>query len=169
MNMQGIVFAQAEGEIFGWGGLGNPFILTQFLGFLIFMVAVQAELTQPPFDMPIAESELISGYLTEYSGIRFLLFFIGEFATAGVFSAVAATLFLGGWYIPGIDPTNDVFNVIGPFILFGKMMLVAFFIYWARFTYPRFREDQLQRLAWKFLIPLSLANIVATGVLKVVF
>jgi len=169
MNMQGIVLAQADGEIFGWGGLGNPYIFTQFVGFIIFMIAVQAELTQPPFDMPIAESELISGYLTEYSGIRFLLFFIGEFATSGVFSAVAATLFLGGWYVPGIDSSSDIFNVIGPLILFGKMMLVAFFIYWFRFTYPRFREDQLQRLALKFLIPLSLANIVSTGVLKVVF
>jgi NADH-quinone oxidoreductase subunit H len=168
MNMQGIVFAQAEGEIFGWGGMGNPYILTQFLGFFIFMVAVQAELTQAPFDMPIAESELISGYLTEYSGIRFLLFFIGEFATSGVFSAVAAVLFLGGWYVPGIDPNNDIFNVIGPLILFGKMMGVAFLIYWFRFTFPRFREDQLQKLAWKVLIPLSLVNIVATGVLKVV-
>ena len=168
MNMQGIVLAQAEGEIFGWGAIGNPFILTQFVGFFIFMVAVQAELTQPPFDMPIAESELISGYLTEYSGIRFLLFFIGEFATSGVFAAVAATMFLGGWYVPGIDPTNDIFNVIGPLILFGKMMLVAFLIYWFRFTYPRFREDQLQRLAWKFLIPLSLLNITVTGLLKVV-
>ncbi len=169
MNMQKIVFAQAQGEIFGWGGIGNPFILTQFVGFFIFMVAVQAELTQPPFDMPIAESELISGYLTEYSGSRFLLFFIGEFATSGVFSAIAAVLFLGGWYVPGIDPNNDIFNVIGPLILFGKMMAVAFLIYWFRFTFPRFREDQLQRLAWKFLIPLSLVNIVATGVLKVVF
>ncbi len=168
MNMQKIVLAQAEGEIFGWGAIGNPFILTQFVGFFIFMVAVQAELTQPPFDMPIAESELISGYLTEYSGIRFLLFFIGEFATSGVFAAVGATLFLGGWYVPGIDPTNDIFNVIGPLILFGKMMLIAFFIYWFRFTYPRFREDQLQRLAWKFLIPLALLNISVTGLLKVV-
>src|SRR5690606_12804152 len=67
LNMNGIVLAQADGEIFGWGGLGNPFIITQFLGFLIFLVAVQAELTQTPFDMPIAESELVSGYLTEYS------------------------------------------------------------------------------------------------------
>ena len=168
MNMQGIVLAQAEGEILGWGGIGNPFILTQFIGFFIFMVAVQAELTQAPFDMPVAESELVTGYLTEYSGIRFLLFFIGEFASAGVFSAIAAVLFFGGWYIPGIDPANDIFNVIGPLILAGKMMVIAFLIFWFRFTFPRFREDQLQRLAWKFLIPLSLANIALTGVLKVV-
>ena len=168
LNMQGIVYAQAEGEIFGWGGIGNPFILTQLLGFAIFLIAVQAELTQPPFDMPIAESELVSGYMTEYSGLRFLLFFIGEFATAGVFGAIIAVLFLGGWYVPGLDPDDNLFNVIGPLVLFAKMMLVTFLIFWFRFTFPRFREDQLQRLAWKFLIPLALLNIVATGVLKVV-
>jgi NADH-quinone oxidoreductase subunit H len=132
-------------------------------------VAVQAELTQPPFDMPVAESELVTGYLTEYSGLRFLLFFIGEFATAGIFAALASTLFLGGWYVPGIDPTSNLFNVIGPAVLLGKVILVSFLIFWFRFTYPRFREDQLQQLAWKVLIPLSLANIVVTGVLKVVF
>ena len=82
MNLQGIVYAQAEGEMFGWGGLGNPFILTQFVGFAVFLIAMQAELTQTPFDMPVAESELVTGYMTEYSGLRFLLFFIGEFATA---------------------------------------------------------------------------------------
>ena len=169
LNMQGIVMAQAEGEIFGFGGIGSPFIITQFLGFAIFLIAVQAELTQPPFDMPVAESELVTGYLTEYSGMRFLMFFIGEFATAGIFSALAATLFLGGWYVPGLDPTDNLFNVIGPMVLLGKIILVAFLIFWFRFTYPRFREDQLQTLAWKVLIPLSLANIVATGVLKVVF
>ena len=169
MNMQGIVLAQAEGEILGWGGIGNPFILTQFIGFFIFMVAVQAELTQPPFDMPVAESEIVTGYLTEYTGMRFLLFFIGEFATAGIFSALAATFFLGGWYVPGLDPTSNLFNLIGPFVLLTKMLLVSFLIFWFRFTYPRFREDQLQQLAWKVLIPLSLANIVVTGILKVAF
>ena len=169
LNVQEIVMAQATGEIFGWGAIGNPFIITQFVGFAIFLVAVQAELTQPPFDMPVAESELVTGYLTEYSGLRFLMFFIGEFATAGIFSALAATMFLGGWYVPGLDPTDNLFNVIGPLVLIGKMVLVAFLIFWFRFTYPRFREDQLQQLAWKFLIPLSLVNIVVTGVLKEVF
>ena len=169
LNMQQIVFAQADGEILGWGGIGNPYFITQFVGFAIFLVAVQAELTQPPFDMPVAESELVAGYMTEYSGIRFLLFFIGEFATAGVFSLIAATLFLGGWWVPGIDSTSNVFNIVGPLALFAKMMFVSFLIFWFRFTYPRFREDQLQQLAWKFLIPIALLNIVATGVLKVVF
>ncbi|HJM34953.1 MAG TPA: NADH-quinone oxidoreductase subunit NuoH [Acidimicrobiales bacterium] len=169
LNVQEIVMAQATGEIFGFGGIGNPYVITQFVGFLIFLIAVQAELTQPPFDMPVAESELVTGYLTEYSGLRFLMFFIGEFATAAIFSALAATLFLGGWYVPGLEPTDNLFNVIGPIVLLGKMLLVAFFIFWFRFTYPRFREDQLQQLAWKVLIPLSLVNIVITGVLKVVF
>jgi NADH-quinone oxidoreductase subunit H len=170
LNMNGIVAAQWHGEIFGWGGVGNPYILTQFLGFVIFLIAVQAELTQTPFDMPIAESELVAGYLTEYSGLRFLLFFIGEFATMGVFSAIAAVLFLGGWTIPWfLDFDSNAYNVIGPLVLLGKMMLVAFLVVWARFSFPRFREDQLQRLAWKFLIPLALFNIAATAVLKVVF
>ena len=169
LNMQDIVHAQANGEIFGFGGLGNPFILTQIIGFGIFLMAAQAELTQTPFDMPIAESELVAGYMTEYSGMRFLLFFIGEFAATGVFAAIAATLFLGGWWVPGFGIDDNIMNVIGPAVLFGKMMLVAFFIFWFRFTYPRFREDQLQTLAWKYLIPLSLVNIMATAVLKVVF
>ena len=94
------MLAQDRGEIFGWDGIGNPFILTQVVAFLIFMIAMQAELTQAPFDMPIAESELVSGYMTEYSGIRFLIFFIGEFATAGVFAFIASVLFLGGWGVP---------------------------------------------------------------------
>ncbi len=169
LNVQEIVLAQANGEIFGWGAIGNPFVITQFLGFAIFLVAVQAELTQPPFDMPVAESEIVTGYLTEYSGMRFLLFFIAEFATAGIFAALAATLFLGGWYVPGLDPASDLFNLIGPLVLLTKIILVSFLIFWFRFTYPRFREDQLQQLAWKVLIPLALANIVVTGVLKVVF
>jgi NADH-quinone oxidoreductase subunit H len=167
LNMQGIVAAQHDGEIFGWGGIGNPFILTQIIGFFIFLVAVQAELTQTPFDMPVAESELVSGYMTEYSGMRFLLFFIAEFASAGAFAAVAATLFLGGWALPGVDLDADVMNVLGPVVLLVKIMIVSFLVFWVRFTYPRFREDQLQQLAWKFLIPLSLVNILATMALKV--
>ena len=123
LNVQEIVMAQATGEIFGFGGIGNPYVITQFVGFLIFLIAVQAELTQPPFDMPVAESELVTGYLTEYSGLRFLMFFIGEFATAAIFSALAATLFLGGWYVPGLEATDNLFNVIGPIILLGKMLL----------------------------------------------
>jgi NADH-quinone oxidoreductase subunit H len=169
LNLQGIVAAQHEGSMFGWSGLGNPFIITQAVGFLVFLIATQAELTQPPFDMPVAESEIVTGYITEYSGLRFLLFFIGEFATAAVFSVLAATLFLGGWSLPGVDLDSNVMNVVGPLVLFAKMMLVGFLIFWVRFTFPRFREDQLQAFAWKYLIPISLVNIFATMVLKVAF
>ena len=174
MNMQQIVVAQNTGEIFGWGGIGNPYVLTQFIGFLIFMIAVQAELTQAPFDMPIAESELVSGYMTEYSGFRFLIFFIAEFATVGVFALIASALFLGGWGVPfswfgwdSIDSIDNWMNVAGPLIMFSKMLVLAFLIMWVRFSYPRFREDQLQRFAWKVLIPLALINIMFTAVLKV--
>ena len=138
------------------------------------MIAVQAELTQPPFDMPIAESELVSGYMTEYSGFRFLMFFIGEFATAGVFAFIASILFLGGWGVPfiwfgwdSVDGVANWMNIVGPLIMMSKMMALVGIIMWVRFTYPRFREDQLQRFAWKVLIPLSLANIAVTSILKV--
>ena len=167
MNLQGIVGAQLNGEIFGWGGLGQPFILTQFVAFALFMIATQAELTQPPFDMPVAESELVAGYMVEYTGFRFLFFFIGEFGTAFAFSALAATMFLGGWSVPWVH--GSAADVLGPLVLFAKVMLVAFLMFWARFTYPRFREDQLQALAWKWLIPIALINILVTGVLKVGF
>lgn len=176
LNLQDIIYAQTTGEIFGFGALGNPFFISQFLGFIIFLIAVQAELTQVPFDMPVAESELVSGYMTEYSGLRFLMFFIGEFATAAIFAFLASVLFLGGWQIPpfvsdllGLEYDSAWFNVIGPIVMIVKMLVLTFVIYWVRFTYPRFREDQLQTFAWKFLIPLSLVNITITGVLKVVF
>jgi len=168
MSLNGIVFAQNTGSIFGWGGIGFPYILTQFVGFFIFIAAVQAELTQPPFDMPVAESEIVSGYQVEYTGFRFLIFFLAEFATAFAFAAIAAVLFLGGWAVPWLSTSSDLYYVLGPIVLFAKVMIVAFIIFWVRFTYPRFREDQLQSLAWKVLIPLALVNIVVTAVLKVV-
>jgi NADH-quinone oxidoreductase subunit H len=174
MNLQQIVVAQNSYEIFGLDWIGMPFVLTQCVGFVIFMIAVQAELTQPPFDMPIAESELVSGYMTEYSGFRFLTFFIAEFATAGVFAFIAAVLFLGGWGVPfswfgweTLDDVDNWMNVVGPIIMLTKMMLLVGIIMWVRFTYPRFREDQLQQFAWKILIPVSILNIGVTALLKV--
>ncbi len=169
MSMQGIITAQHEGEIFGVGLIGNPYALTQFVGLAIFLVAVQAELTQTPFDMPVAESELVAGYQVEYSGLQFLFFYIGEFGTAFAFSAIAATMFLGGWTLPFVELDSGWMHLLGPVVLFAKTMFIAFLIFWFRFTYPRFREDQLQTFAWKYLIPISLVNILATAVLKVVF
>ncbi len=169
MDLQGIIAAQHDGKIFGWHGIGNPYFLTQFVGFIIFLISMQAELTQTPFDMPVAESELVAGYMTEYSGFRFLTFFIAEFATAGAFSAIAATLFLGGWAVPWIGLGNGAMNILGPLVMLLKILLIGFVVFWVRFTYPRFREDQLQQFAWKVLIPLSLANIMVTAILKVAF
>jgi NADH-quinone oxidoreductase subunit H len=168
MSLQGIVAFQSTGSIFGFDGIGFPLVLTQFIGFGLFLVASQAELTQTPFDMPVAESELVAGYMVEYTGFRFLFFFIGEFGTAFAFSAIAATIYLGGWALPaswGIP--LGVMRFLGPFVLFAKVMGVAFLMFWVRFTYPRLREDQLQALAWKFLIPIGLLNILLTGVFKV--
>jgi NADH-quinone oxidoreductase subunit H len=167
MSLQGIVLAQRDGAIFGWDFFGNPFILTQFIGFALFLVAAQAELTQTPFDMPVAESELVAGYMVEYTGFRFLFFFIGEFGTAFAFAALAATMFLGGWSLPWVE--GDAANWLGPFVLFAKLMAVAFIMFWARFTYPRLREDQLQAFAWKFLIPIGLLNLLVTASFKVAF
>ncbi|MET0921175.1 MAG: NADH-quinone oxidoreductase subunit NuoH [Acidimicrobiia bacterium] len=169
MNLQQIVLAQNEGSIFGLDIIGNPFILTQFIGFGLFLVAAQAELTQTPFDMPVAESEIVGGYMVEYTGFRFLFFFIGEFGTAFAFAALSATLFLGGWALPWIDPANGIMRFLGPGVLIAKVMAVAFLMFWVRFTYPRLREDQLQALAWKYLIPIGLFNILLTGIFKVAF
>jgi NADH-quinone oxidoreductase subunit H len=157
MSMSGIVEAQITA--------GYPFIVVQFLGFAVFMIAALAELTRTPFDMPIAESELVMGYLTEYSGFRFLFFFLAEFANMFTMSAIAVTLFLGGYWLPGIP--EDTLAIVGPIILIAKVFILVFAIIWFRWTFPRFREDQLQSLAWKWLIPISLANILITGVLKV--
>lgn len=165
MSLNGIVEAQASWfSERGWG-LGLPFVVIQFVGFAVFMVAALAELTRIPFDMPIAESELVMGYLTEYSGFRFLFFFLAEFANMFSLSAIAATLFLGGYWVPGL--TESQLNFAGPLVLFAKVGVLVFLMIWWRWTFPRLREDQLQSLAWKWLVPISLANILATGVLKV--
>ena len=156
MSMQGIVSSQVAQ---GW-----PFMLTQFVGFAIFMIAALAELTRLPFDMPIAESELVMGYVTEYSGFRFLFFFLAEFANMFSMSVIAATLFLGGYGLWGINPDT----LLSPLILFAKVGVLIFLMIWLRWTLPRLREDQLQTLAWKWLIPISILNIIVTAVLKVV-
>lgn len=158
MSMAGIVEAQITA--------GYPFVIFQFVGFAIFLIASLAELSRIPFDLPIAESELVMGYLTEYSGFRFLFFFLAEFANMFTLSAIAVTLFLGGYWLPGI-PTG-ILEFAGPVILMGKVFLLVFLMIWFRWTFPRFRQDQLQSLAWKWLIPISLANLTLTGIFKVV-
>ncbi|RPI25813.1 MAG: NADH-quinone oxidoreductase subunit NuoH [Actinobacteria bacterium] len=168
MSLPGIVDAQAE-TVFTVGGfdVALPFILKgQIIGFTIFLIAAVAELSRIPFDMPIAESELTMGYLTEYSGLRFTMFFLGEYASMISLAAVAATFYLGGYWLPGVS--DSVLNVLGPGVLLAKVGLLCFVFIWIRWTWPRLREDQLQNLAWRWLIPLALVNIVIAGILKVV-
>ena len=133
-----------------------PFIIFQPLAFLIFLISAMAESKRTPFDLPEAESELIAGYHTEYSGMRFGLFFLGEYVHMMVFGGLLAVLFLGGWHGPFLPP----------FVwLLIKMILAALFMIWVRGTLPRLRYDQLMVLGWKVLIPLSLVNILVTGAL----
>ena len=167
MSLEGIVEAQSNFHLFG-SSLVVPFVVPQAIGFVLFLVAAQAELIQTPFDMPIAESELVAGYQTEYSGLPFLFFFLGELATAFALAAIASTIFLGGWWVPLYHPTGAWADIFGFGVLFVKTMIVSFLIFWIRFTYPRFREDQLQAFAWKLLIPIALVNVLATAVFKVV-
>jgi NADH-quinone oxidoreductase subunit H len=165
MSMVGIVEAQAQ-PVFHLGtvGVSLPYALQgQIVGLVIFLIATLAELVRIPFDMPIAESELVMGYLTEYSGIRFTMFFLAEYAGMFAMSAIAATLFLGGYRFWGLNPTWW-----GPVILLAKVFALSFLMIWFRWTWPRLREDQLQSLAWRWLVPIALANIGVTALLKVV-
>jgi NADH-quinone oxidoreductase subunit H len=138
------------------------FVLTQPLMFLVFMVATLAELTRTPFDMPIAESEIIFGAYTEYTGMKFGLLMLAEYAGILAFSGIATVLFLGGY-----QPFPGLGFIPGPFWMIGKLGLLAFLIIWLRVTYPRLREDQLQRFSWVVLIPIALVDILVTGAVKV--
>jgi NADH-quinone oxidoreductase subunit H len=133
----------------------------QAIGAGVFFVAGLAELRRPPFDMPVADSEIIFGPYTEYTGLRFAFFLLAEYAGIVVLSALTTVLFLGGWKGPGFDPQ------LGWLWTLIKVMLLAFVVIWLRVSYPRMREDQLQKLAWAGLVPLALAQLVLTGVIKV--
>jgi len=131
-----------------------PFIILQPIGFVVYLVAAVAELNRSPFDTMEAESELIAGYHTEYSGMKFALFYVAEYINLLVVSSIVVTLFLGGWRGP----------LLPPYIWFVIKMFLLFFLFvWLRGTLPRFRIDQLMVLAWKFLLPLALLNIFLTG------
>lgn len=134
----------------------------QIVGAIVFFVAGLAELQRPPFDMPVADSEIIFGAYTEYTGLRFALFLLAEYAGIVVLCGLTTVLFLGGWHGPwGADGLGWVWTLL-------KASVLAFVVIWLRVTYPRLREDQLQKLSWTLLVPLSLAQIALTGVVKVV-
>lgn len=152
LSMVGIVEAQDR----YW------FVLTQPVGFAIFIVAALAELTRPPFDMPVADSEIIYGALTEYTGLKFAFFLLAEYGGIVALSAVASVLYLGGYQAP---PLLEF--VPDPLWMAAKVGALSFFVIWLRATYPRLREDQLQRGSWLALIPLGLAQIMVVGFVKV--
>jgi NADH-quinone oxidoreductase subunit H len=159
LSLSGIVGAQAADSI--W------FFLYQPLAFGIFFVSGIAENNRAPFDLPEAESELVAGFHTEYSGMRWSLFFMAEYAAMVVVAAVATTVFLGGWYFPGVARLaggyDNLYVFLSLFVFVVKCAVLLYLYFWFRWTFPRYRYDQLMDLGWKWLIPASLLNIVWTG------
>lgn len=148
------------------------YAIPQVLGFFIFFVAMFAETNRLPFDLPEAESELVAGYFTEYSGFRFAMFFLGEYTGMLIMSAMGTLCFLGGWtlpkYIMDLLPFLSLLPPIVWVVVFlGKVYFFMFMYYWVRATLPRYRYDQLMNIGWKVLIPLALVNILFTGTLKI--
>ncbi len=138
------------------------YVVPLFPLFIVFMISAVAELTRPPFDMPVADSEIIFGAYTEYTGLKFAFFLLSEYGGIVVMSAVASVLFLGGYLpLPGLSA------IPGPLWMFGKIFALSFVIVWLRATFPRLREDQLQRFAWIKLVPVTLVWILGVGFVKV--
>jgi NADH-quinone oxidoreductase subunit H len=162
LNLSGVIEHQT-GYLFGIPGVPNWLLFKLPLSFLIFMVAAFAETNRLPFDLPEAETELVAGYHTEYSSMKFALFFLGEYANMIASSAMMVTLFLGGWTLPwfGLDqPAHSIgmgLAHIGIFI--AKICVLMLIFIWVRWMLPRFRYDQLMDLGWRRFIPLALANI----------
>ena len=162
MSLQGIIHAQAGGfGLLGWNVFHNPFALAAFF---VGCTAMVAEINRTPFDLPEAESELVAGYNTEYSGMRFAFFFLAEYANIFVVSMIAAAIFLGGWQIP--SPFKDAlpFGLAGSFVLLAKAAVLVFIVLWVRWTLPRVRVDQLMGVCWKYLTPMALVCLMGTAV-----
>src|SRR5215217_565360 len=162
LSLSGIVAAQASDSI--W------FLVYQPAGFLLFLISGIAENNRAPFDLPEAESELVAGFHTEYSGMRWSLFFMAEYAAMVVVAAVATTLFLGGWYFPYVRyvavelaGSQNLYVFLSLVVFLLKMAVLLYLYFWLRWTFPRYRYDQLMDLGWKWMIPASLLNIVWTG------
>lgn len=157
LNLREIVDMQ---QGFHWNVLYQP------LGFLIFLICAFAECNRAPFDLPESESELVGGYHTEYSSMKLGFFLFAEYINMFISSTIIACLFFGGYHFPGIDSLGLSPNwaaIVSICVLFAKIFFFIFFFMWVRWTLPRFRYDQLMRLGWKVLIPLSIFNVLATG------
>src|SRR5213594_4118059 len=161
LSLSGIVGAQASNSI--W------FVLYQPIGFVIFVISGIAENNRAPFDLPEAESELVAGFHTEYSGFRWSLFFMAEYAAMVVVTAVATTLYLGGWYLPFVYRLeaagyHNLYVVVSLIVFLAKAGLLLYLYFWLRWTLPRFRYDQLMDLGWKWMLPAALINIVGSAI-----
>ncbi|MGO9951661.1 MAG: NADH-quinone oxidoreductase subunit NuoH [Dissulfurispiraceae bacterium] len=164
LNLVEIVEAQQK----HWYGM---FIIPQFPAYILFLICAFAETNRTPFDLPEAESELVAGYFVEYSGMRFALFFLGEYIAMIIMSCIAVTCFWGGWTLPPVVIKVLPFLAVVPGIVWFllKVYCHLFLYYWVRATVPRFRYDHLMNLGWKVLIPMCLANIVITSIVKYAF
>lgn len=158
LSMNGIIEAQRADGI--W------YFFFQPLGFLVYIISALGETNRAPFDLPEAESELVAGYHTEYSGFRWALFFMAEYTAMIVTSAIAVTLYLGGWSFPGMDliKNQNLFVVVSVLVFAAKIMVLIYGYMWIRWTWPRYRYDQLMEIGWKWMIPAGLANIVLTAI-----
>ncbi|MDX6723833.1 MAG: NADH-quinone oxidoreductase subunit, partial [Solirubrobacteraceae bacterium] len=154
LSLVDIVHAQA----------GMWYVIPQFVGFIIFLVAGFAETNRPPFDLVEADAELVQGYMTEYGGTRMVAFLFAEYLNVLVVSMIMVTVYLGGWMLPfGINPPNWV----DPFVVLAKVFAIVFYFFWIRATLPRLRYDQLMSLGWKVLLPLATVNTLVTAILVV--
>jgi NADH-quinone oxidoreductase subunit H len=151
------VVAMQTGTWFGFIPRWN--LIPQFFGFVVFYVAAFAETNRLPFDLPEAEAELVAGYHTEYSAVKFAMFFMAEYINMIVASALTVTLFFGGWALPGFEPHGIVGAILSALIFFTKTAFFVWIFIWVRWTLPRFRYDQLMRLGWKALLPIALLNL----------
>lgn len=162
LNLSDIVRAQQE-SVFG------IYAIPQIVAFVVFTISAIAEVNRTPFDLPEAESELVAGYFTEYSSFRFALFFLGEYIAMFIMASLCAVCFLGGWSLPWYITKYVPFINYVPGVVWYLVKVYAFifFYYWIRATVPRYRYDQLMAVGWKILIPLALANILVTGLVKI--
>jgi NADH-quinone oxidoreductase subunit H len=144
------------------GQHGMWYIVPQAVGFIIFFLASLAEINRPPFDLVEADAELVAGFNTEYGGTHFAAYLFAEYLNMIVVSALATTIFLGGWLIPG---NPHVPGWVDPFIVFAKMMIFITLFIWIRFTVPRLRYDQLMSFGWKVLLPLATLNVLVTAII----
>ena len=159
LSMQGIIRAQGWAP-WQWFLFHDPFT---FAAFFVFFAAALAEGNRTPFDLPKAESELVAGFCTEYSGIRYLLFFLAEWGNLYVIGAIVTTLFLGGWQVPPVTTQPVVLAALQLGTFFAKAYFFVFIAMWVRATLPRVRVDQLMILCWKYMVPIALVNLVGTA------